>query len=416
MIPIYLSVYLLIDLLDRFYMEACMKQYEEIFKQEEFKNLNEESKKNILEQITSDYDRKDIFLKYAEKIFEDLKGEMINKNPKNAEFYKGENGDFKKNIQKLEEAVTTDPIISLKKSVGLPRFLEEFARIQMEFWANSAFCAKNLFKRETDYTISNATGNEAITPIDRKNTGELEFNTVYQNGLHQMLQIKENLRVKPETLTHTFLSHIIEFYHFLLDPEFKERHFEIIRKKIPKILSENNPKENSFRDTLIKIKIEIIFEAYDFQDKNIKKIITRCIEKDWNLTNIITFQNRLESFIPEDERNIKPPKTLEKVKKDNEEKLYIIKSLLDTITAFPMNNMEIDLEGIDFKNRETIARDFYLKCSTTSQSPKKELNADELLIALENKNLNYFDKEKIEQFRHQLKICRETKKPEDFNK
>ena len=140
----------------------------------------------------------------------------------------------------------------------------------------------------------------------------------------------------------------------------------------------------------MKIKIEIIFEAYDFQDKNIKKIITRCIEKDWNLTNIITFQNRLESFIPEDERNIKPPKTLEKVKKDNEEKLYIIKSLLDTITAFPMNNMEIDLEGIDFKNRETIARDFYLKCSTTSQSPKKELNADELLIALENKNRNYF--------------------------
>ena len=49
-----------------------------------------------MEQITSDYDRKDIFLKYAEKIFEDLKGEMINKNPKNAEFYKGENGDFKK--------------------------------------------------------------------------------------------------------------------------------------------------------------------------------------------------------------------------------------------------------------------------------------------------------------------------------
>ena len=214
LIPIYLSVYLLIDLLDRFYMEACMKQYEEIFKQEEFKNLNEESKKNILEQITSDYDRKDIFLKYAEKIFEDLKGEMINKNPKNAEFYKGENGDFKKNIQKLEEAVTTDPIISLKKSVGLPRFLEEFARIQMEFWANSAFCAKNLFKRETDYTISNATGNEAITPIDRKNTGELEFNTVYQNGLHQMLQIKENLRVKPETLTHTFLSHITYFIKF----------------------------------------------------------------------------------------------------------------------------------------------------------------------------------------------------------
>ena len=204
----------MIDLLDRFYMEACMKQYEEIFKQEEFKNLNEESKKNILEQITSDYDRKDIFLKYAEKIFEDLKGEMINKNPKNADFYKGENGDFKKNIQKLEEAVTTDPIISLKKNLGLPRFLEEFARIQMEFWANSAFCAKNLFKRETDYTISNATGNEAITPIDRKNTGELEFNTVYQNGLHQMLQIKENLRVKPETLTHTFLSHITYFIKF----------------------------------------------------------------------------------------------------------------------------------------------------------------------------------------------------------
>ena len=54
-----------------------------------------------------------------------------------------------------------------------------------------------------------------------------------------------------------------------------------------------------------------------------------------------------------------------------------------------MDKVMFDMGNIDFTNKETIARDFYLKCSTTSDAPKKELNLDELLIELENQNLNY---------------------------
>ena len=75
--------------------------------------------------------------------------------------------------------------------------------------------AKNVFKKETHYTISSKrNGYDTITPIDRKNTGELELNTVYRNGLHQMLQVKEKVKVQSQSLTHTFLSHITYFQNF----------------------------------------------------------------------------------------------------------------------------------------------------------------------------------------------------------
>jgi len=73
------------------------------------------------------------------------------------------------------------------------------------------------------YTLgSRFSGYKAITPIDKKNTGELEFNTNYKGGLHQMLQIKEKVRLLPETLDHTFMSHItflqiINIKKFFLD-------------------------------------------------------------------------------------------------------------------------------------------------------------------------------------------------------
>ena len=44
--------------------------------------------------------------------------------------------------------------------------------------------------------------------MDSSNCGEIELDTIYGEGLHQMLVIKRKLRVKDQTLVHTFLSHI----------------------------------------------------------------------------------------------------------------------------------------------------------------------------------------------------------------
>ena len=213
LIPLYVSIYLMIDLLDHLYLEQSLKSFNEFMAKEEYKDLDENSKQKIYEQISDNYERKDVFLKYVKKVFEDMKNEMIEKEPNMKEELKGDQGNIDKLFEKIDEVKTSE---GLKKYLSIPEFLKDFVDVQKNNWANSAFCAKNLYKKETDYTISckSHDGYESITPIDRKNTGELEFNTVYRNGLHQMLQIKENLRVKSETLTHTFLSHITYFVRF----------------------------------------------------------------------------------------------------------------------------------------------------------------------------------------------------------
>ena len=214
LIPLYVSIYLFVDLLDNMYLEQTMKKYEEIMAKEEYKNLDENSKRNIYEQISDNYERKDVFLNYTKKFFEDIKQDMIKKDPNDAEGYQkvGDN-EIEKFVDVMEEAQKPE---ELRKYLSAPEFLKDFIQAQLNLWVNNAFCAKNMFKREKDYTISTKShdGYETITPIDRKNTGELEFNTVYRNGLHQMLQIKENVRVKSETLTHTFLSHISYFIKY----------------------------------------------------------------------------------------------------------------------------------------------------------------------------------------------------------
>ena len=45
-------------------------------------------------------------------------------------------------------------------------------------------------------------------------TCEFIFNTVYKIGSNQIFKIKENQRVKSETLTHIFLSYITYFVKF----------------------------------------------------------------------------------------------------------------------------------------------------------------------------------------------------------
>ena len=198
-----------------------------------------------------------------------------------------------------------------------------------------------------------------------------------------------------------------EFYIFISDEEFDEGQLGEIRKMIPDILNKLDSKKNeiNFREIFIQMKVEILLKILKMEDKYIQNVITKCIEKGWRISSIKTFQLKLQYLIPKDEKNIKDKMELEKIRIDNEKKKLIVDSLLDTITAFPMNNLVLDMNGIDFKNiknRDNIARDFYLKCATKSNCPKKALDTNELLIALENKNINYFSKEKIEQFRYQI--------------
>ena len=213
LIPIYLQIYLFIDILDHLYLEEFIKQFDIITSQNNYQNLSDGSKKKIINKINDENERKNIFLKYVKKIFKEFLEEVEKKNPKYANSLKEDINKINKiNSQEIDEE---DEYTKLKKFFTYPTFLKDFVESQMYIWQNSAYMAKNVFKKETHYTISSKrNGYDTITPIDRKNTGELELNTVYRNGLHQMLQVKEKVKVQSQSLTHTFLSHITYFQNF----------------------------------------------------------------------------------------------------------------------------------------------------------------------------------------------------------
>ena len=120
-------------------------------------------------------------------------------------------------IEKLEE---TNLLKNLEKYLEYPGFLIPFVKSQYPYWIDSAYDAKNLMNFETDYVISIKGGKKDIAPVDRKNTGEIQLSTVYGNGLHQMLEIKHLLRLRNETLVHTFLSHITFFQKYKKENQF----------------------------------------------------------------------------------------------------------------------------------------------------------------------------------------------------
>ena len=166
--------------------------------------MDENTKKKILDKLSEDTDRKDIFVNYIEKYIRNILQE-INKE----RIYEYNYDTPKKMTQELDDD------LKLKNFFYYPFFLKDFIDANLNLWINNAFSAKNEMMLEKNYTISTRMkGYKSITPIDKKNTGELQLSTNYKGGLHQMLQIKEKVRLLPETLDHTFMSHITYFSRY----------------------------------------------------------------------------------------------------------------------------------------------------------------------------------------------------------
>jgi preprotein translocase subunit SecA len=79
----------------------------------------------------------------------------------------------------------------------------------------SAIDAKFIYTNEHHYLIGKDNrGVSRITPIDYSNTGVIQNNTTWGDGLHQFLQIKEGLQTTPETLITNFLSNKAYFSRY----------------------------------------------------------------------------------------------------------------------------------------------------------------------------------------------------------
>ena len=217
LIPFYLTIYLYFELIDYFFLlhfKVCLDNNVE----------NQERKKKFESVIKNPKERKKEMLKIIKGNLEEIlkyQSSNINKDKKD------DNNNIAPEVeQKIEKIVKAgddffDFIANLGKFMEYPEFLKSFIEAESNWWCDSAYDAKNLMEIDRDYVeIINKSGNRDIAPVDRTNTGEIELNTVYGEGLHQMLEIKHKLRVKDETLVHTFLSHITFFQEYKNDNEF----------------------------------------------------------------------------------------------------------------------------------------------------------------------------------------------------
>eukprot|EP01132_Coremiostelium_polycephalum_P000568 gene568-713_t len=112
-----------------------------------------------------------------------------------------------KKIARYEELAAQVEELAWKKNdrnhiIQIPTHLYGFAKKQLPMWTKQAIRAIGYFKKEVHYDVVD----KKIVPIDYDNTGVLQKMMVWSDGLAQMLQIKEGLRVEPENISTNFIS------------------------------------------------------------------------------------------------------------------------------------------------------------------------------------------------------------------
>ncbi|CAM2721942.1 unnamed protein product [Rotaria socialis] len=95
--------------------------------------------------------------------------------------------------------------------IKIPKHLRELIiQIQLKRWIDSAIHAKYKCKIEQDYIIKNG----KIAPVDASNTGIVQQNMNWNDGLHQFLQIKHGAKITPESFTTNFISNVTYFKRY----------------------------------------------------------------------------------------------------------------------------------------------------------------------------------------------------------
>ena len=131
-------------------------------------------------------------------------GEIIFKHPDQGKLYEIEN------VESFRKQHLLDYVKNLLMSgeLKVPRHLEEFARNQCDEWIKSVMSSK-VRSIDKDYVIvQNEQGRRVIAPVDYSNTGVINNNSQWTDGVHQFLQIKSGLKLSSENLVSTFISNM----------------------------------------------------------------------------------------------------------------------------------------------------------------------------------------------------------------
>jgi preprotein translocase subunit SecA len=88
----------------------------------------------------------------------------------------------------------------------LPAYLKTLVKKEAKLWIDNAIKSKFYLKEGVDYVLNKTKSN--ILPVDSSNTGVVQTNSHYSDGIHQFLLIKHDLEMIPFSLTTNFSSNV----------------------------------------------------------------------------------------------------------------------------------------------------------------------------------------------------------------
>ena len=243
---------------------------------------------------------------------------------------KGTKGDFirvctEKHIRKLirDESLLEEDKKDLDKypKINIPKHLRDLViKTQLKKWISYAIYAKYECKINQDYILHD----RKIILVDARNTGVLQHNMIWNDGLHQFLQIKHGTKIIPENFTTNFISNVTYFKRY--SPHIFGLTGTLGSNKARHLLNETYNVDS------------VIIPPYkQKQYKELTPIICHC-EDDWYMNIVESSMNKLKNgravliitkYIEEVEE-IKKRLTIEKY---DEDKIKMYKTEADAMTA-----------------------------------------------------------------------------------
>ena len=156
-----------------------------------------------------------------------------------------------------------------------------------------------------------------------------------------------------------------EIYSFISNKEFKENKRINIKKIVSIIIQQNDSKDTTinFKNVLLQMKIQIIFKIFNIQDIYMQKMIIKCIQKNWNFSNIIAFQKKLRRLFPINEKKIK--NQFEKMQFKTEEKRLMLASIEEFI--YELNMSKKNKKEENYKESKQNFKNIYFNSKDKNQ-------------------------------------------------
>jgi hypothetical protein len=124
--------------------------------------------------------------------------------------------DCPTSLRKFMERYTTDHLFALhetpeNRQVRIPTHLKQFVQDHLPKWLDSLLVSHQ-YEEKSHYIVHDANPGKApgqsVTPLDYRNTGELQHGLKWADGLHQFLEINHSVTLHSETLISIFMSYV----------------------------------------------------------------------------------------------------------------------------------------------------------------------------------------------------------------